>query len=313
MSILVPVYNVEKFFPRCLNSLFTQTYKNIEYVFVDDASTDGSLCVLHDALDAYAIPQERCRIIQHPFNKGVAVSRIDCIANAQGDYVQFVDSDDWIEPTATADMVEATQEGRVDIVGCHYIMDYEGKGNRYVQENYGSTPYENMIRSIDYDLFPGLYKLLIKRSLFDHFEISPYINIGEDHIISIKLYYYAKTFVALDKYLYHYVQYNPSCLSAQRKRGLMDHVKVVGELERFFTEEHLVDPRIIKQLNLRKFNIKSNFLTKEMYDLNLYKTIFPEADKMWRYFNYSRNEQIKFWLAEKHLYGILKLLLKLKR
>lgn len=313
VSILVPMYNVEKFLPRCLHSLFTQTYQNMEFVFVDDASTDNSLEVLCSSLESYGIQENKYTIIRHHTNKGVAVSRIDCIANAHGDYVQFVDSDDWIEPTATADMTEATQGGIMDIVGCHYIMDYENGESNYVKENYGQTPYENMIRSINYDLFPGLYKLLIRRTLFENFTISRQINIGEDHIISIKLYYYAQTFAVLDKYLYHYVQYNPSCLSAQRKRGLDDHVKVIRELEAFFKEKRLTDERIYRQLNLRKFNIKSNFLTKEMYDLDAYKQLFPEADSMWRQFHYTKNERLKFWLAEKHMYGLLDLLLKLKR
>lgn len=312
VSILVPIFNAEKFLPICLKSIFTQTYCDVEYIFVDDCSTDNSVMVLRNMIKQNDIPEENCSIVLHSENKGIATTRADLVNHAKGDYVLFVDSDDWIEANMVEEMLKATQNGQIDIVGCNFVVENKGS-HSLVKENYSDNPYENMVRTINYDLFPSLWKLLIRRTLFEYFVIVPNINIGEDHIISVKLYYYAKSFAILDKYLYHYVQYNTSCLSKQRCRGLMDHVKVVGEIEKFFKEKNLMDDRIDYLLKMRKFNIKSNFLTKEAFDLNQYKNIFQEADSIWRNMNYTRNEQIKFWLAEKHWYLILRLLLKIKR
>ena len=103
VSYLVPIYNVEKYLENCLESMFAQTYQNTEYVFVDDCSTDNSYNILLATLKKNNISQDKYTIVRHPQNEGIAVSRADCIANAKGEYVQFVDSDDWIEP----DMTEA--------------------------------------------------------------------------------------------------------------------------------------------------------------------------------------------------------------
>lgn len=310
VSYLVPIYNVEKYLESCLESIFGQTYQNTEYVFVDDCSTDNSYDVLLSTLKKNNIPQERYTIVRHPQNEGIAVSRADCIANAKGEYVQFVDSDDWIEPDMTETMVAATQSSQIDLVGCYYIKDFlSGKQTRH-KENYSQSCAENMVLCINYDISTVLWKMLIRRSLFSNFTITPHVDIVEDYIISVKLYFYANSFAVVDKYMYHYVQYNEGRVSFQTLRSITNHIKGVKEVEEFLESKGLVTPKISNLLNLRKFNIKSNFLTKNLFDIQTYKTTFPEADKVWRQINYSRNEKIKFWLAEKKLYFILRLICK---
>ena len=310
VSYLVPIYNVEKYLESCLESIFGQTYQNTEYVFVDDCSTDNSYDVLLSTLKKNNIPQEKYTIVRHPQNEGIAVSRTDCIANAKGEYVQFVDSDDWIEPDMTETMVAATQSSQIDLVGCYYIKDFlSGKQTRH-KENYSQSCAENMVLCINYDISTVLWKMLIRRSLFSNFTITPHVDIVEDYIISVKLYFYANSFAVVDKYMYHYVQYNEGRVSFQTLRSITNHIKGVKEVEEFLESKGLVTPKISNLLNLRKFNIKSNFLTKNLFDIQAYKTTFPEADKVWRQINYSRNEKIKFWLAEKKLYFILRLICK---
>ena len=310
VSYLVPIYNVEKYLESCLESIFGQTYQNTEYVFVDDCSTDNSYDVLLSTLKKNNIPQEKYTIVRHPQNEGIAVSRADCIANAKGEYVQFVDSDDWIEPDMTETMVAATQSSQIDLVGCYYIKDFlSGKQTRH-KEDYNQSCAENMVLCINYDISTVLWKMLIRRSLFSNFTITPHVDIVEDYIISVKLYFYANSFAVVDKYMYHYVQYNEGRVSFQTLRSITNHIKGVKEVEEFLESKGLVTPKISNLLNLRKFNIKSNFLTKSLFDIQAYKTTFPEADKAWRQINYSRNEKIKFWLAEKKLYFILRLICK---
>ena len=310
VSYLVPIYNVEKYLESCLESIFGQTYQNTEYVFVDDCSTDNSYDVLLSTLKKNNIPQEKYTIVRHPQNEGIAVSRADCIANAKGEYVQFVDSDDWIEPDMTETMVAATQSSQIDLIGCYYIKDFlSGKQTRH-KENYSQSCAENIVLCINYDISTVLWKMLIRRSLFSNFTITPHVDIVEDYIISVKLYFYANSFAVVDKYMYHYVQYNEGRVSFQTLRSITNHIKGVKEVEEFLESKGLVTPKISNLLNLRKFNIKSNFLTKNLFDIQAYKTTFPEADKVWRQINYSRNEKIKFWLAEKKLYFILRLICK---
>ncbi|MGM9733137.1 MAG: glycosyltransferase family 2 protein [Prevotella sp.] len=306
VSYLVPIYNVEKYLENCLESIFGQTYQNTEYVFVDDCSTDNSYDVLLSTLMKNNIPQEKYTIVRHPQNEGIAVSRADCVANAKGEYVQFVDSDDWIEPDMTETMVAATQNSQIDLIGCYYIKDFLSGKQTLHKENYSQSCSENMVLCINYDISTVLWKMLIKRSLFSNFTITPHVDIVEDYIISVKLYFYANSFAVVDRYMYHYVQYNEGRVSFQTLRSITNHIKGVKEVEEFLESKGLVTPKISNLLNLRKFNIKSNFLTKNLFDIQAYKTTFPEADKVWRQINYSRNEKIKFWLAEKKLYFILK-------
>jgi len=310
VSILVPIFNVEKYIGKCAESLFLQTYRNIEYVFVDDCCQDRSIEVLEGVIRNHGIPADRYSIVRHSQNEGIAVSRADCIAHARGEYVLFVDSDDWIEKNMVEALLEATDNGIIDIVACDYMKDYISGDITYHDEDYATTCRENLIRSINYDISTLLWKLLIRRSLFSNFTITPHVDIVEDYIISVKLYYYAKSFTRIRRYLYHYVQYNQARVSFQTQRSIMNHIKGVREVEEFLREKGLCDQRVENLLNLRKFNIKSNFLTKRMLDYNAYRDTFPEANGTWHQLNYSHKECLKFWLAEQGLFSLLKYLQK---
>jgi hypothetical protein len=161
---------------------------------------------------------------------------------------------------------------------------------------------------LNYDIATVLWKLLVRRSLFANFKITPHVDIVEDYIMSVKLYYYAKSFVTIPKAFYHYVQYNQARVSLQTLWSVTMHIKGVEEVEQFCREKGLYDEQVAHKLLLRKFNIKSNFLTKRLLDYKAYKQTFPEANKVWRELGYSRNERLKFWLAEHSLYFLLKLI-----
>ena len=310
VSILMPVYKVEQFLEKTLDSIFTQTYPCLEFIFVNDCSPDNSLQILKNTINRYGINEKHYTIVNHERNKGVAASRADCVANAKGDYVYFVDSDDWIEKDTIEQMVSATKNGRMDIVGCDYLKDYLSGESTYHHENYADDCRNNMLRCINYDISTVLWKLLIKRRLFDYFLISP-INIGEDYIISIKLFYYAKSFCSLSNAYYHYVQYNQNSLSSQTLRSINDHIMCVKEIESFFKTNNIYDETTKHLLLLRKFNIKSNFvLNRKLLDCNAFLDTFPEAKSVWRKMNYSKKECMKFWLAEHKLFLFLNILKK---
>lgn len=309
VSILMPIYKVEQYLEKTLESIFTQTYPNIEYVFVNDCSPDLSLQVLINTISKHGVDKDKYTIVNHQQNEGIAVSRTDCIANAKGDYVFFVDSDDWIEKDAVEEMVAATQNGRIDIVGCDFFKDYYSGSVTFHHENYAETCRENLLRCLNYDIATVLWKLMIRRSLFDNFTITPHVDIVEDYIMSVKLYFYAQSFIAIPKAFYHYVQYNQARVSLQTLWSINMHIKGVQEVEQFCREKGLYDDFVHHKLLLRKFNIKSNFvLNKQLLDHNAYKYNFPEAKGVWREIHYKIIEQLKFWLAEHGLFFVLKLI-----
>ena len=308
VTILMPIYKVEKYLEKTLDSIFTQTYPHLSYVFVNDCSPDNSLQVLKDTIARYKIEDNRYTIINHTQNEGIAVSRTDCIANALGDYVYFVDSDDWIEQDTVEQMVFATKEGTIDIVGCDYMKDYLSGKTTCHHENYADTCRENLFRCLNYDIATVLWKLLIRRELFENFQITPHVDIVEDYIMSVKLYYFANSFVAIPKAFYHYVQYNQARVSLQTLWSISMHIKGVEEVEQFCREKDLYNEYVAHKLLLRKFNIKSNFvLNKQLLDRKAYKNTFPEAKGMWHEMKYAKKERIKLWLADHNLFCVLKL------
>lgn len=120
ISIIVPVYNVETYLPQCLNSLVEQTYKNLEIICVNDGSTDGSLAILRD----YAERDGRIKIVSQE-NAGLSGARNTGISYVTGQYLMFVDSDDWLDPDTCSTALQKAEELRADVVFWNYVREYE--------------------------------------------------------------------------------------------------------------------------------------------------------------------------------------------
>ena len=97
VSVIIPVYNVEKYIERCARSLFGQTLDDIEYIFIDDCSTDNSIFIMQNILEEYPKRKNSVKIIRHSVNKGVGQTRQDGIDVASGQYLIHCDPDDWVD------------------------------------------------------------------------------------------------------------------------------------------------------------------------------------------------------------------------
>ena len=117
VSVIVPVYNVEKTLARCLESICGQSYQNLEIIVVNDGSPDGSLAIC----EQFRAKDPRVVVISKE-NEGLSLTRNAGMRVAHGKYLQFVDSDDYIEPTFTARMVEAAEKNYADLVIAPYWM-----------------------------------------------------------------------------------------------------------------------------------------------------------------------------------------------
>lgn len=308
VSILIPIFNVEKYIKRCLNSIFCQSYKHIEYIFLDDNTPDNSIKILQESIEENYISKSCYKLIRHKTNLGIAATRNDCLKYAQGEYVLFIDSDDWIDQNAVEELVSATNDSTIDIVGCDYIWEFKTGRSKIHKENYSNTCEQNLRKCINYEIGTVLWKLLVKRELFNRINFLENIDIGEDYVMSIKLYFHANNFIALHKPLYHYTQYNNERYSLKIEKSINDHIKAINEVEIFLKENNLYDKDIIDRILQRKFQIKSYFLTDKMYNYNLWLTTFPEANKAYREMTYNYKEKIKFWLADHKLLHFYKLL-----
>ncbi|TNL49099.1 glycosyltransferase family 2 protein [Acinetobacter bereziniae] len=121
ISIIVPIYNVEKYIGKCIQSVFDQTYENIEYIFVNDCSPDKSVQIIELELKNHPNRVKNVHIIHHSENKGIAATRNTGLKHASGLYILQVDGDDYIENDTVYSLVEVALAEKADIVTFDYF------------------------------------------------------------------------------------------------------------------------------------------------------------------------------------------------
>lgn len=210
ISILIPVYNVEKYIADCTKSVMAQTYTGkMECIIVDDCSTDNSITIAEMLIAEYQGPIT-FHILHHENNRGLAAARNTAVEAAQGDFIVHIDSDDWVEPTMIEELVAKQLETNADIVSCNAIAHYP-RGEEILEEpNYASK--DEMMRSLlQLTLDHVIWRRLIRTTLYKGNDIQAVegVNIGEDHYTLPRLLFYAKSFAKCDEALYHY-----NCLNA---------------------------------------------------------------------------------------------------
>lgn len=203
VSVIVPVYNTEKYIHRCLKSLCNQSYKNLEIILVDDGSTDdsGRLC------DVYSSEDTRIKVV-HQKNGGQGIARNTGLDSATGDYIAFVDSDDYIAPYMYEKIIDIFSDMKVDIV-CFDLHAGLEDNYTFSQKNADVDIYEAI------DFLRGLYEIenfdssvlkVYKRELFNHVRFPIGRTMGEDVGTVYKLIYNAEKIAKYKKEIYYYYQ-----------------------------------------------------------------------------------------------------------
>ena len=203
ISVIVPIYKVEQYLPQCVESLLNQTCPNLEVLLVDDGSPDGcgSLC------DGYAERDSRVRVIHKP-NGGLSDARNAGIEAAQGDYLAFVDGDDWVEPDAYSAMLAAAERYGAELV-CAGRYDEDGKNGAQTlglcPEREELLPAEEVVRRIFHwaQLDSAAWDKLYARRLFEGIRY-PVGRVCEDVPTTYRLVLRAGNVVLLPKPIYHY-------------------------------------------------------------------------------------------------------------
>lgn len=214
ISILVPVYGVEKYIERCVRSLFEQTYPNLEFVFVDDASPDKSVEILEQVAANYPQWDSHITIIRYEKNRGLAAVRNTLVDNCSGEFVLHVDSDDWIEPNAVELLVNRQLETDADIVtGFFYRHTLKEKhdGHLKVITPIKDKDREEMLRDmLEIDSVVAIWNRLIRRSLYRDNNIRwvEGIDAGEDLMITPRLVYFSRKVAFCNAITYHYNRIN---------------------------------------------------------------------------------------------------------
>ena len=226
ISIVVPVYKVEKYIEKCINSLINQTYKNIEIILIDDGSPDrcGKIC------DEFKKKDKRIKVI-HKKNGGLSDARNRGIKEATGDYIMFVDSDDTIEVDSCEELVKVFKKTNADIICYNFrTVDEEYKELRKnIPFNLGNT---KKITELTYDeaIIDNIYRKniryeagskLYKKNILSNIEF-PKGMLAEDFYVFYKFLKKAKKIVHFDYQIYNYLQRSDSIMGQKNKKLYRD-------------------------------------------------------------------------------------------
>ena len=201
VTVTVPVYNTLKYLRQCLDSLASQTLKELEVIIVDDGSTDnsGEIC------DEYAKKYSNFKVI-HQDNGGLAAARQTGLENANGEYIIVCDSDDWVEPDMYERLYNAAKETDADIAMCGFIAEYPDGRSVPQQKWFQHLDYEGHMKELFQAKYNNSWIRLVRRSLFTEngIKYEKGINLGEDWFILYKLMLTHPKLTQIDAKLYHY-------------------------------------------------------------------------------------------------------------
>lgn len=203
ISIIVPIYNVELYLEECIKSIINQTYKDIEVILINDGSTDksGIIC------DEYAKIDDRI-VVSHKENGGVSSARNKGLDIAKGDYIAFVDPDDYIEPNMYEEMFGVIKIFDVDIVSCNYRQIDENNRNSIFFKLDKDELFKDKNKLIEaifkyknFDMI--IFNKLYKSNIFKNIRFPIGVNLGEDLRILYPTIKYAKSFYCMKKVFYN--------------------------------------------------------------------------------------------------------------
>lgn len=205
VSILVPTYNAEKYLERCARSIFSQTYDNLDIVFVDDGSKDCSINVLRRTMEDFPRRKEQVRIIQHSYNRGSSAARNTAIDNAKGEFVTFVDADDFLTKDAIELLVSKQQDTDADIINGQVIQIT--KKYHVIMERPSFLHKVDFIKDMtEISFHHTLWGRLIRKSLYTENDIKAMegVDVGEDMQVMVQLAYFAHKIESLWNVVYYY-------------------------------------------------------------------------------------------------------------
>lgn len=254
ISVIVPVYNAEKYLNRCIDSILNQTFKDFELILINDGSSDKSI----EILNAYEKIDSRIKVINNE-NNGVSKTRNIGIGLATGEYIQFIDSDDFIDKNMFKETVEFLEVENADVIITGLFLDIESTNGI----DTSIQTFENCISRNSKDIakklltrLNGTYinspvNKLYKRNIIleNNILMDESINLGEDLIFNLAYLSYCDCVIFNDKCYYHYCMKNEENLTAKYRKDKLDLMEVLyNECKQFLLNANL-NEEYIKVLN----------------------------------------------------------------
>ncbi len=302
VSVVIPIYGVEKYIERCARSLFAQTLDDIEFIFIDDCTLDRSMEILNDVINEYrplfAVMRWTVQTERMFANSGLPAVRKHGIQLATGQFIIHCDSDDWVEPNAYRLMYEKAVEEDLDIVQCDYYRSDGTEKTAYKSGYEGLTETEDFFkRLLTYRGFTSVWSKLTKRTLYTEHDIQyPTSNMWEDFALSIQLFYYAKKIGVVSEPLYDYFT-NPASISysniEKRQVQLMNNSQLILD----FLASRGVSDKYADEIIFFKYMSRSEMViyTGDKKILRLWRETYPEVNRLFlRCKEFDLKEKMKF-------------------
>jgi glycosyltransferase involved in cell wall biosynthesis len=288
ITTIIPVYNTEKYLCRCLDSILAQTFTDFECILIDDFSKDNSI----EICENYAKKDSRIIVLKNDENMGTRIKKKKGLEYAKGEYIQFVDSDDYIEKDMLEKMYDKASAEVLDIVFCDFII-LEESGSLYINADINNNSKIEIIKQIgiainSYTASPC--NKIIKKQIFDNVIFSN-TSYAEDKYISLQTAYYAKKIGYVNVAFYNYIK-NPNSSTEninydlKRKIDHFDNYKLIVEflLKKYGKDIDQFEPELSDGINSLKMQIitdrraKTTINIDELY-IDANKRIFSKTWK----------------------------------
>ena len=240
ISIVVPVYNIETYLPRCLDSILSQTYKDLEILIIDDGSTDrsGQIC------NNYGVKDSRVRVY-HTHNHGLSAARNLGLSHVKGEYIAFVDGDDWLEPDMYEALLRRVKETGADIVECGVFSEYRNRTIVHEKQKLLLSGQEAVWALLRGEFSEAVWNKLWKRQCFEEIHF-PNGRIYEDIATTYQVFRASDHVGTICEAKYHYLQRKGSLSKERNMRNLIDYWRV--NKERFYELQDQADRDSLRRL-----------------------------------------------------------------
>ena len=277
VSVIIPVYQVERYVERCVRSLMEQTLQDVEYIFVDDCSPDESMDIVKRVVAAYPSRNREVLILRHEVNKGLPAARNTGLQSATGEYVFHCDSDDYLDTDALKRMVALADSSGADIVYTDWYLTYPKK-ERYMHQPHYDTADEALHSILCGSMKFNVWNKLVRRSLFidNGITFPEGYSMGED-MTMILLFAQARQVRHLAYGTYHYFRQNENAFTV-KKLSDQSYSAIYHNASRVI--ECLKSKVSQLDIDCFKLNVKFPFLISgDTEDYERWNAWFPEANR----------------------------------
>jgi glycosyltransferase involved in cell wall biosynthesis len=282
VSIIIPIYNAENYLRRCINSILKQSFTSFECILINDYSSDNSLAICRK----FAESDSRVKIINNSSNLGASRARKTGLEKASGEFILFIDADDWIEGEALDLLYGKAINGGYDIIYFNYYND-TNETSRYYRQDFTSSENTTILKKIlSLDIRCYLWNKLVKKELYQLVTFPELqFSSNEDYVISFQLFFFARAVGFVENALYHYCFYPNSLSHKFTLRRKIEENKnwdlIISNFKNYFGPDlSVLEPELSNKINTLKFDYLKD--PRTLFILPLYN-LFPES----RFFTYS--------------------------